>query len=265
MHIDLINAPPVHNFQNHVKLIDFGVILLIILFLLFLLWFRFCGYNILRDQYRQNYLKIEQGNQQHVYKDYNKIADWFDKNRSRVGYEKKYLDMVFDVIPQGGAILDLGCGMAEPVTEYLIKKGYTVTGVEGSQKLMNMACNRYPKTEFIHADMRLIDLNRKFDAIILWHSFFHLPWQDQRKMFSLFAKHLKSGGILLFTSGSEEGEVWSNNGGIDLYHASLSMAEYKQLLQEHHFKLLLHVIEDPSCGDATVWIAQYFPSIHILE
>jgi hypothetical protein len=50
--------------------------------------------------------------------------------------------------------------------------------------------------------------------------------------------------------------VWSDNGGENLYHASLSTNEYKELLEANNFKVLIHTIEDPECGDATIWIAQ---------
>jgi len=106
--------------------------------------------------------------------------------------------------------------------------------------------------------MRNINLNQKFDAIILWHSLFHLPVKDQSAMFSIFKEHLNDRGMLLFTTGHDVGEVWSDNGGENLYHASLSLEEYKSLLKQHGFELLLHVLQDSACGDATVWMAQLY-------
>lgn len=58
------------------------------------------------------------------------------------------------------------------------------------------------------------------------------------------------------TTGSEAGEVWSDNGGYDLYHASLSLKAYETLLKSNHLSILIHKVNDPDCGDATVWIAQ---------
>jgi hypothetical protein len=60
----------------------------------------------------------------------------------------------------------------------------------------------------------------------------------------------------MFTSGNDAGEVWSENGGEPLYHASLAAAEYRSLLQEHGFSALHHVVDDAACGGATVWIAR---------
>jgi len=86
-----------------------------------------------------------------------------------------------------------------------------------------------------------------------------LPQEDQRGMFKTFEKHINPGGILIFTSGPEAGEEWSNNGGEYLYHDSLSSEEYQQLLKKYNFNLIIHNIRDENCGGATVWLAQYIP------
>jgi hypothetical protein len=76
-------------------------------------------------------------------------------------------------------------------------------------------------------------------------------------MLSIFGKYLNDKGVLLFTSGDKDGEVWSNNGGEELYHSSLSPEEYKSLLQNHGFELIDYKISDPNCGDSTVWLARF--------
>ena len=196
-------------------------------------------------------------NKDKVYESYDKIADWFDENRSRELFEKPYLDKAIAYLKPGAKILDLGCGMGEPIAGYFIDQGFELTGVDGSQKLINLAKSRLKNSVFMVADMRGIALKQKYDCIIAWHSFFHLSQDDQRAMFKVFEEHINPGGILLFTSGPDAGEVWGNNGGEDLYHASLSTAEYQSLLKQHHFEVMTHSIEDEACGDATIWMARY--------
>ena len=75
-------------------------------------------------------------------------------------------------------------------------------------------------------------------------------------MFVIFESHIKPGGILLFTSGPDDGEVWSDNNGQNLYHASLAEKEYRKLLNDHNFEVLKHRIEDPQCQGHTVWVAK---------
>ncbi len=197
-------------------------------------------------------------NKDKVYEDYEKIADWFDTVRMRdLSFEKSYLDMVINLTKTNGKILDLGCGMGEPVAKYFINNGFQVIGVDGSSKMIEKARRYIPQAEFYVQDMRQLNLGEKFDAIVLWHSLFHLSQDDQRMMFSCFKAHMNLDGILVFTSGDKAGEEWSNNGGENLYHASLSPAEYQELLELHHFELITHKIKDPDCGDSTVWVAKY--------
>lgn len=193
---------------------------------------------------------------EHVYQDYDKISDWFDTHRDKSLMEQKYLDLILKNLPKAGSILDLGCGTGEPIARFFIEKGMFVTGVDGSQKMLAYCRQRFPCEEWIQADMRGLNLKKRFNAIIAWHSLFHLDQASQRAMFEVFSTHLLSGGILAFTSGDEAGEIWSDNGGLQLYHASLSTKEYEQLLAAYSFKVLTHQVRDPECGDATIWIAK---------
>jgi len=202
---------------------------------------------------------VKKGERKDVYKIYDKIAPWFYENRYRGLMEKDYLDEVIRLIPASGKVLDLGCGAGKPIMEYLVGKGLYVTGVDASSEMLKIAQANFPLVELSLQDMRSLDLGQKFDAIIAWHSFFHLPADDQPAMFGIFEKHLNLNGILIFTSGTEHGEAWGMNGGENLFHGSLSTDEYQDLLKKHHFKVLKHVVSDPDCGLATVWMAQYLP------
>lgn len=121
--------------------------------------------------------------------------------------------MAISRMPPGSNVLDMGCGTGQPIAEYFIEKGFQVTGIDGSKAQIEMAKARVPVMKSFLADMRQLDLHEKFDCIIAWHSFFHLPKDDQRAMFKVFEEHINSDGILLFTSDPDDVEVWSDNGG----------------------------------------------------
>ena len=206
------------------------------------------------------FLHMGNGERKNVYEVYNRIAKWFSENRYTGLLEKNHLDSLIEHLPVEGTVLDLGCGTGKPILEYLLSKNLKVTGVDASSEMLEIAKTNFPLTELILQDMRLLDLIRKFDAIIAWDSFFHLSTADQPAMFQIFEKHLNRNGILLFTSGPEHGEAWGINGGENLFHASLDPEEYKRLLRDHHFKVLKHVVNDPDCGGATIWMAEYLSS-----
>ncbi len=192
---------------------------------------------------------------------YNKIGEWFDQNRSKNLIEKEYLDLIVKAIPTSSSILDLGCGAGDPIAKFFIEKGYDLTGIDGSEKMMDLFLKKFPPAKFpnanfIFADMRKIKLRQKFDAIIAWDSFFHLTQDDQRKMFEIFESQIKPSGILLFTSGPEAGEIWSDNNGENLYHASLSKKEYQELFKKFGFEVVRYKEEDPNCQGHTVWMGR---------
>jgi SAM-dependent methyltransferase len=195
-------------------------------------------------------------NKTRVYEVYDEIINWFDDARTKNLMELEYLNLIVNTIPPKSSILDLGCGTGEPIAKFFIEKGFKLTGVDGSQKMIELCKKRFPDERWIVSDMRDINLQQQFDAVLAWHSFFHLDHDSQRNMFKIFESHIKLGGILAFTSGEEEGEVWSDNGGQQLYHASLSTKEYESLLKKASFKVLVHKVRDPDCGEATVWVAQ---------
>jgi ubiquinone/menaquinone biosynthesis C-methylase UbiE len=127
---------------------------------------------------------MEKGERENVYKVYNKIAKWFSENRYALLNEDTYLEDMLGRLPPDATILDLGCGTGKPILQYLIEKKLQVTGVDASSQMLNIAKENFPSAEFILQDMRLLHLNRKFDAIIAWHSFFHLQASDQPVCFS---------------------------------------------------------------------------------
>ena len=192
-------------------------------------------------------------NKENVHEEYETIADWFDSHRSRDLGESKYLDQLVKEKPNG-LILDLGCGMGDPIASYLLSKGEKVVGVDGSSRLLNKAQSRHPKVDWVCSDMRTYKPVEKFAAIITWHSLFHLSCDDQEGMIEKIGDWLLPNGIFIFTSGDEHGEVWGKNGGVDLYHASFSEAQYRDLLQKNGFKVLSYNRKDPDCGNATIWM-----------
>lgn len=191
-----------------------------------------------------------------VFETYNKIADWYSENHNRHVVQKEYLDRLVQLIGTKSTVLDVGCGTGLPVMKYLLSLGIDPVGIDASYRMLEIAKNNLPDAEFLQQDMRQLSFSRKFDAIIAWNSFFHLPAEDQPAMFNIFKHYLNTNGVLLFTSGTEHGEAWGINGGENLYHASLASEEYRRLLEDHQFRILEYVENDVTCGHATIWMAQ---------
>ena len=191
---------------------------------------------------------------------YEENAAAWDRLRGRDLHEHSWLERFASALPVNGSVLDVGCGAGEPLARWFIERGYAVTGVDSSPTLIAACRTRFPDREWIVADMRMLDLGRRFDGILAWHSFFHLSPDDQRPMFARFAAHAKPGGALMFTSGPEHGELLGMWQGEPLYHGSLAPAEYQALLHANAFEVTANAIVDPDCGHSTIWLAQMRPA-----
>lgn len=187
---------------------------------------------------------------------YQRHAAAYDRQRGRKLMEAHWLDRFLSLLPASPSVLDIGCGMGEPIAAHLIARGCVVTGVDSSESLIALCRERFPQQGWQVADMRALALGRRFDGLIAWDSFFHLRPDDQRRMFPIFRDHAAEGAALLFTSGPSHGEAVGSFEGEPLYHASLDPAEYRALLRENGFAVIEHVVEDPDCGGHTVWLAR---------
>ena len=186
---------------------------------------------------------------------YERHAQSYDRDRGRSLQERGWLDRFLDHLRAGAEVLDVGCGMGEPIASYLLARGVRVVGVDASPSMIERCRARFPAAEWVVADMRALDLGRRFDGILAWDSFFHLDMDAQRRMFARFAAHAAPGAPLLFTSGTSEGEAIGSYCDEPLYHASLDAAEYEQLLAANGFKVQAYVADDAACGHHTVWLA----------
>lgn len=126
-----------------------------------------------------------------------------------------------------GRLLDLGCGTGDPVCKFFIDKGWSVIGVDFSQKMIQIANKNIPEAIFKKDNMANFDMGTNtFNAITAVYSLFHLKTEAQSKVFRNSYRALKPGGKLLFTyatkdyTGKDEfaGEIDFLNTTLPYYH-----------------------------------------------
>jgi len=170
--------------------------------------------------------------------------------------EGSWLDRFCSLLPAKATVLDIGCGSGLPIARELIRRRFDVTGVDSTPTMLALFQRNMPDTPAHLADMRELALGQRFAGLLAWDSFFHLSPNDQRAMFSRFQAHAAPGAALMFTSGNAEGHAIGQLEGDPLYHGSLGPDEYRALLDATGFGVVDHVVEDPTCGYRTVWLAQ---------
>ncbi|NBD29259.1 MAG: methyltransferase domain-containing protein [Alphaproteobacteria bacterium] len=187
---------------------------------------------------------------------YERQAAVYDAQRSRVLSEARWLARFAAVLPQGGRVLDLGCGAGDPIARWFMAEGFRVTGVDFSDAMLDIANARWPDGDWRQSDMRRLDLDDRFDGIVAWDSFFHLTPADQRGTLARMAAHLAPGGSILVTVGPRAGEATGAVGGEPVYHASLSPADYATCLQSNGMRLTGFLAEDPETDRHSVLMAR---------
>lgn len=189
---------------------------------------------------------------------YEEEAKFWAEQRTQGSFpELKFIKKICAQLKSQDEVLDLGCGTGYPIADFFLKNHFRVTGVDGAYAMIDIARSKFPDATWILADMRQLELNKKFSAIVAWDSFFHLTKPEQEQMFTVFKNHIKTSGFLLFTSGPKEGEALGDMNGQVLYHASLSPERYRLLLKDHDFEVIDFIPEDPTCGGHTIWLCRY--------
>jgi cyclopropane fatty-acyl-phospholipid synthase-like methyltransferase len=187
-----------------------------------------------------------------------RAAQWDAARRSSAWNDRVWIETFARKLACGSRVLDLGCGGGEPVARLLVEHGMHITGVDASPEMIALARGRMPGQEWIVADMRLLALDRRFDGILAWDSYFHLAHEAQRAMFAVFDAHGEDDAVLMFNTGPEHGEGTSTFTFKDepLYHASLAPPEYRALLDRIGFVVICHAANDARSGGRTAWLCR---------
>lgn len=187
---------------------------------------------------------------------YQRNAEQFDRDRARDLHERGWLERFCAMLPEGGRVLDLGCGAGEPMAGYLIRQGFAVTGMDFAPAMLAIARARYPEACWVEGDMRALDMGVRFDGVLAWDSFFHLTAEAQRAVIPRLAAHLCSGGAVMLSVGPEEGEAWGDVAGEAVYHASLSPEGYAAEFRSAGMEVVAFQARDMACNGHSVLLAR---------
>lgn len=115
-------------------------------------------------------------------------------------------------IPEGAEILDVPCGFGRH-SNLLSEKGYKVTGIDFKPEFIELAQKNSQEknlnTNFIVGDMRKLDFDNKFDAVInFFTSFGYFDDNDNFETLKGMSKSLKIGGKIIIDMVNRE---WAIN------------------------------------------------------
>ncbi len=134
-------------------------------------------------------------------------------------------------LPQGAAVIDLGCGAGFPLTEVLVAGGLEVFGVDAAPSMVAAFRRNFPGIPVAcEAVQDSMFFGRSFAGVLAWGLLFLLDGEEQERLIRKMAAILEPGGRLLFTAPARAG-VWDDM-MTGMPSRSLGAVEYRRLLAE---------------------------------
>ncbi|MGR3712298.1 MAG: class I SAM-dependent methyltransferase [Shimia sp.] len=186
---------------------------------------------------------------------YDRNAIAWDANRNKGQHERQWIDRLLNGLDTPARVLDLGCGSARPIGQYIANLGHSLTGVDASPAMIALARKNLPSATFLKMDVATLDLTDTFDAILSWDGTFHLSVEEQRALLPQLATLTADGGSLMLTVGHGEGEVTGTVAGETVYHASLAPSEYIDTLTQLGFTNVAYTENDATTHGHNILLA----------
>lgn len=169
---------------------------------------------------------------------YNKCAEDYNLTRD-LFKNKKYLEMLSEYLKPNSEILDIGCGAGKPIDEYLVSKEYIVTGIDISEKQIELAKINVPKASYLVKDMSEMNFqNNSFDTVVSFYAIFHIPREDHLYLFKKILKILKPGGLFLTTLGFDDWEGSEEFHGVTMHWSQYNKDKNLELIKEAGFEIV---------------------------
>ena len=168
---------------------------------------------------------------------YNQIvSDW-------LAYRNKNVNTCIrefsELLPAGARVLDIGCGTGSPIDTYLCEKGFSVFGIDISEKMIAEAVkHNLPNARFVVKDFMDFQSNKLFDAVIAFDSIWHIEEERQSEIYEAVSRLLRPGGYFLFTHGREQGTVHGTMFSHEFVYSALDGEQVRRLLSEQDLEIV---------------------------
>ncbi|MDE6767949.1 MAG: class I SAM-dependent methyltransferase [Eubacterium sp.] len=104
-------------------------------------------------------------------------------------------------VDDGKNVLDVACGTGVLFSDYLKRNVCSVTGIDISPKMVQLAQNKFTQDNInvICGDVENMDCEEPFDCIVVYNAFPHFP--DPDALIKKLSSMLKNGGALTVAHG----------------------------------------------------------------
>ena len=186
---------------------------------------------------------------------YDAIAEWWHDYHQDSDYGVAALEWALGFASKGGRALDVGCGAGGRLLRKLQARGFHVTGLDASAKMIELARRHHAHGRFLKADISEWQSEETFDFILAWDSLFHLPLNHQAPVLTKLCTMLADRGILLYSFGDDTGTHRDNWRGQTFHYSSIGVPQNLEILRANGMRLL-HLERDQFPEAHVVAIAQ---------
>ena len=116
-------------------------------------------------------------------------------------------------VTEGKDILDVATGTGVLIPDYLKRNAASVTGIDISPKMAEIAREKYrgTKVEILSGDVEETDFGRQFDCVVVYNAFPHFP--DPERLIQRLVLLLKPGGMLTIAHGMSREKINAHHHG----------------------------------------------------
>ena len=130
-------------------------------------------------------------------------ADHIRSNRGPETYFRSFLERILARIPQGGRVLDLGCG-AGLVSAELARRA-RVVGLDRSAVQLSFARSNAPRSVLVRGDIAEVAFRpRSFDAIVAFWTLIHVQRDRHPAVLARIHAWLRPAGVFAATLGTSD-------------------------------------------------------------
>ncbi len=192
---------------------------------------------------------------------YNRIAEDWHRDHLDDDWWIEGTDLFIKSLAPGAHVLDVGCGSGVK-SRYLIDRGFKVTGIDISEKLLEIARRDVPEAEFKVFSMTDLDSMREtFDGVFAQASLLHIPKKDAGEVVQKMVRRLVSGGHLSINvketqeGKPEEGMLKEDGYGYqyERFFSYFTMSELEHYLADAGLQVVSELRNQNKSGK-TVWL-----------
>lgn len=125
------------------------------------------------------------------------------------------INLILDhaAVTQGKDILDVACGTGVLIPDYLKRNVASVTGIDISPKMAELARRKFPQesVSILCGDVETAEFGRQFDCIVVYNAFPHFP--DPERLIRILSEKLRSGGTLTVAHGMSREKIDAHHHG----------------------------------------------------